>query len=313
MDCLSRKQNVIGGLIRVIPREGVQMMETIVGHYGDFLSTSGVDSGHGIDHALMVMEHCALALQSRAEDQGSLRTHVPFLSDFQKFSILLAALLHDADDGKFFPHSRDYENARQILRQVIPTVQTACTDPYRSSELIIEMIDLVSCSKNRNRTVTDQWKLIPRDADRLTALGKLGIYRCYVYSRGKKNPLFTPHTQRAQNEQELFQNIAPPHRFEQYQGRSDSMMDHFYDKLLHIHQMSSGFPYFLQKAQDLHREMIDFCLEFGRTGTVNEAEIESYEPLSRLWNTYIRSKLLLVSIKLQNIVSGPSWKLMVKS
>lgn len=66
------------------------------------------------------------------------------LSDEYKDCIVIASLLHDVDDKKFF-NTIDYQNARDIIKR-IPKM---CA----FEDLIIEMIDLVSCSKNGNMVV----------------------------------------------------------------------------------------------------------------------------------------------------------------
>ena len=111
------------------------------------LQSGNVDTGHGLDHALAVLNHANNALQY--ED----------LPDDTKQAIQLAALLHDADDSKFFPDNNDNQNARYILREIGAENELA--------ELVIKMIELVSCSKNGNTVVKPEWLLLPRFADRL--------------------------------------------------------------------------------------------------------------------------------------------------
>ena len=43
----------------------------------------------------------------------------PLLEHENKLAVLMAALLHDADDGKFFPDNHDYENLRNILKRKV--------------------------------------------------------------------------------------------------------------------------------------------------------------------------------------------------
>lgn len=64
----------------------------------------------------------------------------PELSEVVKDNIILACLLHDADDRKYFPIHTNYENARQIL-----TDEKVDADRI---EQIIGMIKVVSYSKN---------------------------------------------------------------------------------------------------------------------------------------------------------------------
>ena len=52
----------------------------------------------------------------------------------------MASLLHDADDRKYFPLNKNYENAYEILLN--------CKLEKDRIKKIIEMIDVVSYSKN---------------------------------------------------------------------------------------------------------------------------------------------------------------------
>ena len=92
--------------------------------------------------------------------------------------IWLAIVLHEVDDHKL-TDSKDYENARRILRK------HRCYD----TDTVIEMIDLVSCSKNGNNPAPKTWMLIPRAADRMAAIGKRGLDRMFAYGASKDRPL----------------------------------------------------------------------------------------------------------------------------
>lgn len=236
------------------------------------LERNKIDAGHGIDHALIVFHHAQEALK----DENFFHTD---LSDFPgkslrikqariKQSILLAALLHDADDNKFFPQNKGYENARNILNQI--------DLPEEQIDLILRMISLVSCSKNRNTLVEPRYLLIPRWADRLEAMGKIGIYRAYVYSQYIKNPLYLPDTPRPKTMEELL-FAAHPSRFENYQGVSISMIDHLYDKVFHLANIETDNPYFQEKIKERHQELIDFLLDFGRKGKIDEDLLRGFK------------------------------------
>ncbi|CAH6418501.1 Hypothetical protein POVN_LOCUS218 [uncultured virus] len=134
-------------------------------------------------------------------------------------------------------------------------------------DLVLEMIDLVSASQNGNRTVKDKWKLVPRDADRLDALGKTGVQRCYDYTRSVGNPLCCADTPLAVNETQLTL-IMKGRTLEDYVkggGKSASMMDHFTDKLFHLGTMASE-DVNLQRIAD--REMEPLKAFFFRTARV---------------------------------------------
>ena len=111
-----------------------------------------------------------------------------------RFVVALAALLHDADDHKLF-QTENNEHARAFLaeHQVDEaTVQRIC-----------DVINGISFSKNRGvRPKTLEGEIV-QDADRLDAIGAIGIARTFAFGGERKRPL------------------------------SDSVQ-HFYDKLLRL-------------------------------------------------------------------------------
>lgn len=218
-----------------------------------------VDLSHGVLHAQTVMQHVEKALE-----------YDPDPTENERLSILLAALLHDADDHKYFPESKDLENARLVLEKlkVIEEVR----------DLVLKMIRLVSCSKNGNSRegVEYEWMLYPRYGDRLEALGEIGLVRCWLYTKHVHRPLFTKKTPHPKTREELYK-IATKERFEQYlnsNGKgSDTFIGHFYDKLLHIDDIGTN-PYFVSECKKRMQVMENFVLEFGRTGQVDEVYLQ---------------------------------------
>jgi len=219
----------------------------------DHLQDSPVDQGHDINHALIVFKHSQSIIQ-----------HEPNLTDTQKLAIYLASLLHDADDSKFFPESNDYQYARKILQQL--KLDSDIKD------LVIYMISLVSCSKNKNNKVDPNWLLIPRWADRLEAIGEIGVVRAYLYSISNKHPLFIEETSRNSN----LSAVVTKERFENFEGPSLSFIDHFYDKLLHLKNMNTDNQYIKMEVERRHQVMSDFCLDFCKTGKINLDKINKW-------------------------------------
>ncbi len=199
-----------------------------------------VCSSHGLQHAQNVMITAKNALKFETN-----------LTQIQRQAVVLASLLHDADDHKFFPNNRNYENARFILRN------KSCD----FVELVIEMISLVSCSTNGNSTIPEEYKLIPRYADRLEAIGITGIKRAFVYSKTIGLPLILFESCRPKCLQEL-NIIANYERFANYKGKSKSMIDHFYDKLLHIGNVTIHNNWLIENCKKQNEIMKQFVLEF---------------------------------------------------
>ena len=131
---------------------------------------------------------------------------------------------------------------------------------------IIEMIDLVSCSKNGDSEPPEPWMAIPRDCDRLEAIGQIGIDRCREFTIHKKAPFHTETTPRAQTIEDVWK-AATPERFDAYMKgvNSISMIDHYYDKLLHIgrpEKLRSQNPYILRQAAKRNDVMASFVVDY---------------------------------------------------
>ena len=220
-----------------------------------------IPESHGIVHAKTVMENCRKALEFD-----------PNVPEPQQLLAMLAALLHDADDRKYWPS--DSQNAETILNDVLIYKE----DVYS----VLRMIDYVSCSKNKNHIPDEAIEhpevLYPRYADRLEALGKIGVFRCWHYAYEKGGALFTDTTPRPTTLEELY-SVAEG-RFEKYDGNYMSMMDHFYDKLLHIAQFPIENPYLVNEAYKRRQIIEEVCLHFGRTGELHPLIVEFQQTLT---------------------------------
>lgn len=94
--------------------------------------------------------------------------------------VALAALLHDADDHKLFDTERE-ANARAFLggqRLDVPRTEAIC-----------EAIASVSFSRNGGRRPQTLEGRIVQDADRLDAIGAIGIARAFAYGGEHRRPL----------------------------------------------------------------------------------------------------------------------------
>ena len=180
---------------------------------------------HGLNHVMAVFHH----------SQAAIASCMPPLSATEAMEVSIASLLHDVDDVKYFANSEiQYCNAKSIMKKV--------GIPESSHHCILTMIDLVSCSKNGNsvpsfiKETETYHLLIPRWSDRLEAVGKIGVVRCYQYSIENDRPLSSDQSPRATSVEQVWK-CATPERFEAYQARGGSskdMISHYYDKLLHV-------------------------------------------------------------------------------
>jgi hypothetical protein len=245
------------------------------------------DPAHNFKHINKVAAVVARCLTSPRYDS---------LSIVKKNAAVAAAYLHEVDDPKLeiiFPTPCEQLGesklpiANSILRLYTNDVYTTTPDlgyissfPLRSNDfrsLTLDIINLVSTRTNHNTVSVDEadrWMLLVRDVDRCEAIGDVGIARCYAYTKKKKMPLFTASTSRCRNVEELWQ-VATPERFARYEGRSESMIDHYYDKLLHLNTIGSGDPSLMSQASSRMAETVDFVLGFGRDGTLDVNHLES--------------------------------------
>ena len=122
--------------------------------------------GHDTGHTLRVYRN-ALRI---SETEGECNREV----------VALAALLHDADDHKLF-HTAENANARTFLKDNdVPT---------ELIEMICVAINAVSFSQNRGRVPEDIEGRIVQDADRLDALGAIGVARTFAYGGEHGRPM----------------------------------------------------------------------------------------------------------------------------
>ena len=122
--------------------------------------------GHGADHSLRVYRN-AMAI---ADKEPSCDRTV----------VMLAALLHDADDHKLF-RTENNANARRFLEENGMGKEKA--------DEICRAINSVSFSQNGAKAPDTLEERIVQDADRLDAIGAVGIARTFAYGGEHGRPL----------------------------------------------------------------------------------------------------------------------------
>lgn len=123
----------------------------------------GNADGHDLDHSIRVYNNAVNISKSYAD------------ADF--LIIVLASLLHDADDHKLFD-TENNENARRFMKD------QNISEEYMNR--ICDVINSVSFSKNKGVKPSTLEGCIVQDADRLDALGAIGIARTFAYG-GRNN------------------------------------------------------------------------------------------------------------------------------
>ena len=159
----------------------------------------------------------------------------------------LGALLHDIADSKF--HDGDEEAGPQKAREFLAAMGVE-ERVIRHVENIITNISF----KGGNTVQTFQSKEldIVQDADRLDALGAIGIARTFNYGGFKNREMYNP-------------GIKPNLNMtkEEYKASTAPTLNHFYEKLLLLKDRmntSTG----KQMAEHRHRFMEQYLAEFYR-------------------------------------------------
>ncbi len=130
--------------------------------------------------------------------------------------VQLGALLHDIADSKF--HNGDETIAPKITRQFLEQENTEET----VIQHVINIIENISFKGgNFDKKFASIELEIVQDADRLDALGAIGIARAFNYGGFKNRLLYDP-------------NITPNLNMtkEEYKNANSHTINHFYEKLL---------------------------------------------------------------------------------
>jgi uncharacterized protein len=118
--------------------------------------------------------------------------------------IEIAALLHDIGDSKF--KDKEAEDTAELLHRFLTSLEL--------DEKVIEEVIFInrnlSYSKGKKPESMSVEFMIVQDADRLDAIGAIGIARAFNYGGFVNNPIFDPT------------------------GTDHSTVSHFYDKLLKL-------------------------------------------------------------------------------
>jgi len=166
------------------------------------------------------------------------------------FVVELAALLHDVADWKL--HDGDLSAGPKAARDWLQRfdVDDAVV------EHVCEVVGGISFKGAGVETpmATIEGRCV-QDADRLDAIGAVGIARCFAFGGAKNRLIYDPE--------------HPPERhdsFEAYRTKSGPSINHFYEKLLLLKarmQTSSGRELAEQRHQFLEVYLAQFFSEWG--------------------------------------------------
>ena len=148
------------------------------------------------------------------------------------FIIGLSALLHDIDDYKTKNYNKDnpFQNLDSFIKENKITNEN-------DIKLIKEIISEVSFKAGETKTPKTLEGKIVQDADRLDAIGAIGIARAFAFGGSRKRKLYDEENinELAKRNFESFDMTDVT--FEQYKNNKTDTVTHFYEKLLKLESM----------------------------------------------------------------------------
>ena len=159
--------------------------------------------------------------------------------------VKLAALLHDIADSKF--HGGDESVGPKTARTFLES-QNVKEDIILHVIAIIENISFKG--GNFEKKFNSKELEIVQDADRLDAIGAIGIARTFNYGGFKNRPLYNPNIQPNMNMNK-----------QEYKNSKSPTLNHFYEKLLLLkNKMNTETG--KKIAQKRHNFMVSFLSQF---------------------------------------------------
>jgi uncharacterized protein len=159
--------------------------------------------------------------------------------------VKLGALLHDIADSKF--HDGDETVGPRVAREFLESENV-------DEQIIMQVVNIIENISYKGGNFEKKFSSIEldvvQDADRLDAIGAIGIARTFNYGGFKNRALYDP-------------NIAPNSSMtkEEYKKNDSPTLNHFYEKLLLLKDKMNTQTG-KQIAQERHHYMEGFLAQF---------------------------------------------------
>ncbi|UEQ78759.1 MULTISPECIES: HD domain-containing protein [Chryseobacterium] len=181
-----------------------------------------------------------------------LATKIAETEDCDKDVVELSALLHDIADPKF--HNGDETIAPKISREFLQSQEV-------SEEIIEKVLFVIENISFKNRSQAPEnppveLKIV-QDADRIDAIGAIGIARTFNFGGFKNNPMYDPAVQ---------PNLGMSK--EEYKKSNGTTINHFYEKLLLLKDLMNT-EQGKKMAEERHRYMLNFLDQFYKEWNVD--------------------------------------------
>ena len=170
--------------------------------------------------------------------------------DVDSLVVSLGALLHDIADAKF--HDGDEYVGPDIAQAFLKSIAVDDKTITHVVNIINNISFKNSLSKDGKTKFNSKELQIIQDADRLDALGAIGVARAFNYGGFKNRELYNP-------------DIAPNLNMtkEEYKKSKAPTINHFYEKLLLLKDKMNT-PMGTKMAEERHDFMLNYLEQFYR-------------------------------------------------
>ena len=181
-------------------------------------------SGHDIEHSMRVFKNAIDISKNILSTNKEIKLNI--------FIIAISAILHDVDDYKLNNFNKDNPN-----QNLLNFVEQNNIFSSQDIDLIKGIISEVSYKAGETETPKTLEAKIVQDADRLDAIGAIGIARAFAFGGAKKRKMY-----KVENINNLIKRNFEPFdmddiSFEKYKRKKSDTITHFYEKLLKLENM----------------------------------------------------------------------------
>ena len=184
------------------------------------------NSGHDFEHAKRVANNALNILKHEKANEKI---------------VLTSCYLHDCVDKKLFNN----------IEEQVEKIKLLLKDEYSEEEInqILDIISTISYNNGNYKNLSTIEACIVRDADRLDAIGSIGIIRTIEYGNSRNRKFYSEENIKNSKGKLIFNKS------------SETTLSHFYDKLLKLDALMHT-KYAKKEAKRRKKILIKFLKEF---------------------------------------------------
>ena len=213
----------------------------------------GSESGHNWYHINRVLQNAKFIASEtmKLKDSKIDSTDKDFL-----LVVELGALFHDISDYKF--NNGDEKKGAEITENFLKSINV----DEKIISRVVNVIDSVTFKglKEKTKELTVESQIV-QDADRIDALGAIGIARTFAYGGNKGREMYVPDEKPNLNQD-----------WEQYKNNKSCTINHFYEKLFHLKDLLNT-EIAKKLAEKRHKYMEEFVERFKKEWDSQDFEI----------------------------------------